>query len=227
MKEKRDPHIMKTGKRTRRLEWVVLIGALCLANFPMFKGELASEWIFMPGRVLEGEWWRVLTHAFVHVSPYHLLLDASAFFILYYGLTEKSLFKRTSYLVGGAMGSLIAAVCAAPAVATIGLCGLSGVAHGLMAVSAIEYVSATQGQKNKRPAIIGGLFLLLVVGKSVIEAITGNVVFSSMHLGNIGIPIAVCHAGGALGALLIYVATNSRNQNHINVAATGQPCVAA
>ena len=224
---KQAKRIMKTARQIRRIEWAVLIGAVVIANLPLTAGGFARELIFMPDRVIQGEWWRILTHPFVHLSPYHLLLDATAFFILYYGLIEKSLLNRASYLVGGVMGGMIASICAAPAVSTIGLCGLSGVAHGLMAVSAIEYVSVTGGQGNRTPAIIGGLFLFLVVGKSVIEAVTGSVVFSSMHFGNIGIPIAVCHAGGALGALLAYAVTNCGSQGNVTTAARDHHLVAA
>ncbi len=39
--------------------------------------------IFILSAVKHGQWWRLLTHPFVHVTWYHLLLDAGAFFILY------------------------------------------------------------------------------------------------------------------------------------------------
>jgi hypothetical protein len=50
---------------------------------------------------------------------------------------------------------------------------------------------------------------IIVVGKSIIEAVTGHVVFEGFHFGALGCPVAVCHAGGILGGLgawLIYKA---------------------
>jgi len=44
-----------------------------------------------------------------------------------------------------------------------------------------------------------------VVAKSVLEAVSGNVIFSSWHLGSLGTPIAACHAGGILGALCLWL----------------------
>jgi hypothetical protein len=51
----------------------------------------------------------------------------------------------------------------------------------------------------RRAALVA---LAVVVGKSVVEIFTGDVLFSGFHLGSVGRPVAACHAGGTLGGLL-------------------------
>ena len=56
---------------------------------------------------------------------------------------------------------------------------------------------------------LGLASLALVVGKSGFEAVTGRIPFAWLHLGWVGFPIAVCHAGGVLGALLVWIAVQA------------------
>jgi hypothetical protein len=51
--------------------------------------------------------------------------------------------------------------------------------------------------------LLGLAALLILLGKCVFEAWTGGVCLSFLHLGNVGYPVAVCHAGGMLGGLLL------------------------
>jgi len=179
--------------------FAVFIGLL---NLPLLTGDFATTFIFLPDAVSAGEWWRVPAHPFVHVSLYHLLLDASVFFLLYTELRDKTWFERFTLLLAAGAGSLLVSLWAAPIIQTRGLCGLSGIAHGLAAVSALEMLS---GAKDKTLWRLGLASLLLVVGKSLIEAVTGQIAFESLHFGELGVPIAVCHAGGVLGALLAWL----------------------
>jgi membrane associated rhomboid family serine protease len=138
----------------------------------------------------------LLTHPFAHVSAYHLLLDGGAFFLLYHGLRDVRTGRRLLVFLGAATGSLILAVLH-PAIATSGLCGLSGAAHGLMAVTGL--VMAAQEDPAVRHA---GLWATgLVLAKSLFEACTGWVLFSDLHLGDIGRPNPLCHLGGTLGGM--------------------------
>ena len=173
-------------------------GLILLLNLPLLKGSWGSAFAFHPDLVRQGEWWRVLTFPFVHVSIYHLLLDAAAFFLLYSGLRDSKRVNRIALVAASALGSLLVSLFAAPEIYSVGLCGLSGVAHGLMAVSALEMME----NKNDRKLFwAGAISFLFVITKATWEAITGEVVFSQLHFGNLGTPIAVCHAGGILGAL--------------------------
>src|SRR5438874_9821552 len=181
-----------------RRELSALAALLVLLNLPLLHGACAGDMIFLPRRVAEGEWWRVFTHPFVHVSWYHLLLDATAFLLLYHEMEKKRWFERIGYLLACGAGSLLVSCWAAPLVRTHGLCGLSGIAHGLMTLSALEMVKASKDKTLQR----AGLFAFVVtVTKCIIEAATGHVMLEGLHFGMLGSPIAVCHAGGVLGGL--------------------------
>ena len=174
--------------KTKLTIFIVLLAACNLTINP-------AELTYMPSRVLAGDWWRVLTHCFVHVSWYHLLMDAGAFALLWHALQLKGAPKRAILFSACLLGSILAATLASPLNA--GLCGLSGIAHGLMAFSALEYASDSDPTLRR----CGWISLAAVVLKSMWEAATGNVFFAGLHFGNIADPIAACHAGGTLGAL--------------------------
>jgi rhomboid family GlyGly-CTERM serine protease len=183
---------------------ILIVAALLVAfSGPMLFGSIFQNLIFRPGAVLEGEWWRIVTHPFVHVTWYHLLLDASAFFLLYNSLLEARVTHRLAFVIAGAAGSLLLSWLTAPAIATAGLCGLSGIAHGLMAVSAVEMM---RGQPWRSPEWrIGAFTFALVVGKAAYEAVTGHILFGFLYFGLVGDPVAVSHAGGIVGGLLAAV----------------------
>jgi hypothetical protein len=92
---------------------------------------------------------------------------------------------------------------AEPEIATLGLRGLSGVAHGLMAVVCLQRISSSSRDSNEFLAYIAVLAGL--VAKCLFESLTGNALLASWHLGNVGTPIAVCHAGGLLGGLMFWL----------------------
>jgi len=176
-----------------------LLGAILVAlNLPLFAGEFSSRFIYHPLPLAAGEWWRLFTHPFVHVSPYHLALDAAAFFLAYVELKHRKLSSRIALLASAAAGGLLAALAASPLVLTHGLCGLSGIGHGLTAVVSLELLRRAT---DRISAWTAALCFVGVVAKSVVEAATGNVMFAFWHLGSLGTPIAACHAGGILGAL--------------------------
>jgi rhomboid family GlyGly-CTERM serine protease len=185
---------------------------------------LHSRLTFSPSAVAAGEWWRVLTHPFVHVSWYHALLDGAAFLLLYRMING----PRVAYCVGAGAGSLLAAVWFWPAIGATGLCGLSGIAHGLMAVSALQMIrSGMEGHapswpsapanadatKRVPPTTVGWVCLALVAGKSIWEAATGQVFFAWMHFGLLGTPVAVCHLGGVVGGVVVFAVNQWRDNN--------------
>ena len=191
---------------TKRIELFIFLALLLCINIPLFQGQRFPSLSFVPDRVAAGEWWRILTHPFAHVSWYHLLIDASAFLFLYRGLIETSWRKRAMYAAICALGSLSASMLS-PAILTGGLCGLSGAAHGLMAVSALEMACIKTAHSTLRRA--GIIALCVVVAKSMFEAITGNVVLSFLHIGDVGTPLTLSHAGGALAGIVAFAVLNS------------------
>lgn len=179
-----------------------LFGMLLLAlNAPLLAGFFPEAFVFLPEPVLAGEWWRLFTHPFVHVSWYHLLLDGAAFLLLYSSLREKSWLGKSLYVAAAAAGSLGTAW----AVTSLenGLCGLSGVAHGLMAVSALEMIAGARGRTAEWR--IGWISFVLVLSKAFYELITGRMFLEFLHFGLLGSPVAVSHVGGVLGALVVWL----------------------
>jgi rhomboid family GlyGly-CTERM serine protease len=181
-----------------RIELGVLAAIIFLLNLPLLRGACAVNFILLPDAVAAGEWWRLFTHAFVHVSWYHLVLDATAFLVLYAGLDRTTSLERIGYLLACDAGSVLASLWGAPLIHTHGLCGLSGVAHGLMAVSTLDMMRSTSDPMVRRAGILA---FILVVSKCAIEAASGHVVLENFHFGPLGWPVSVCHAGGVLGGL--------------------------
>jgi rhomboid family GlyGly-CTERM serine protease len=187
--------------------WEIAAFALLIAllNLPLLTGVFSTQFIYHADAVNGGEWWRVFTHPFVHVSYYHLVLDALAFFLAYAELHHRCFPERIAFVVAASAGSLLAALVASPLIAAHGLCGLSGIAHGLTAVVGLEMLHRSHDPVSRW----SGLFCFMAVtGKSLLELVTGQVLFASWHLGSLGTPIAVCHAGGVLGALLVWVSSS-------------------
>ncbi len=187
-----------TKVSSRHIELTAFIAALIAANFMLLLGRVCEPLVFFPSQWMSGEWWRAITFPFVHVSWYHLLLDASAFLFLYHGLQETSVKRRLLYVASCAAGSLIASV--ASSSLETGLCGLSGIAHGLMAISALEFMRSDDRALRNASMVC----FWVVVLKSILEAFAGHVLFGFLHFGSVGAPVAVCHTGGILGGLLFF-----------------------
>ena len=195
--------VSNLGRMLRRHWDLLLLSALLVvANWPLLYGSVNGALIYHPGPVGAGEWWRLVSYPFAHLSWYHLMLDASAFFLLYTGLEEKRRTIKLMILVACGASSLLLGVWLGAA-QNLGLAGLSGVDHGLMAVCALEMV---QSATRRRPGLT---CFLLVLGKSVYELAAGDVVFEALHMDLCGIPVAACHGGGFLGGVLVFWALNA------------------
>jgi rhomboid family GlyGly-CTERM serine protease len=183
----------------RRPELLLFLALLAAFNAPVLVGSCCHSMVFLPQAVQSGEWWRLFSHPFVHVTWYHLLLDGAAFLALYHSLVETSVVRRLIYVFAAGAGSLLVSWATAPGISAGGLCGLSGIAHGLMAVSALELVAGQPpGSSGRR---IGQFGFILVVGKAAGEALSGRMFFTFLHFGLMGDPVAVSHAGGIVGSL--------------------------
>jgi len=183
----------RTGSAPLGADLVALSLVILLLNVPLLAGHVPLALVLTPA-ALQGEWWRWLTHPFAHVSLYHAALDAGAFLALYAALPR----ARRGWCAGLAVaGSTGAAVLLGGAPAG-GFCGLSGAGHGLMAAVAASFLRGSDRAGRR----MGALALALVAGKGLVEALTGAVLFSSWHLGDVGSPVAVCHLGGVLGGLI-------------------------
>lgn len=189
--------VQHTTSNARRWEMRLWLLLLLLTNLGLLLGQgPTSNLMYNPAAVVAGQWWRVCTWPWVHVSRYHLLLDGAAFLLLYQGLTAPSVARRLSYLLGATAGSLLLPVLCAPELGELGLCGLSGLAHGLMAISALELY----GQHKK----LGAWLLIGLLAKTTWELWSGAAFLQNLHIGDIGQPIVTTHAGGVLGGLLVF-----------------------
>lgn len=197
--DKLNDMLRRTLWRWELAAFALLIG---LFNLPLLTGAFSTRFIFHPAAASSGEWWRVITHPFVHVSWYHLALDTAAFFLAYLELQQRQGRERLGLVAAAGAGSLLVALAASPLIVTQGLCGLSGIAHGLTAVVSLELLRRSDDWASRWSGLIG---FAGVTGKSLFELVTGNVLFASWHLGWLGTPIAACHAGGILGAVTVWL----------------------
>jgi rhomboid family GlyGly-CTERM serine protease len=195
--------------KNNRLELRGLIALLLLTNLGLLLGNTpASNLMFRQVAIAAGEWWRMLSWPFVHVSRYHLLLDATAFLLLYAGLQEVKPGRRVAYLLTTIFGSLLFPLLFSAEIAQLGLCGLSGPAHGLFAVRALELRGFGNGKR------LGNLLLCGLVLKICWELSTGTSFLQQLHLGDVGHPIVTTHAGGVIGGVVCYL-LHQRDKNHV------------
>jgi rhomboid family GlyGly-CTERM serine protease len=198
-----NPWFNRSDDRARCYERRIWIALLIFFNLGLLGNLPTTSLIYDPTAVVNGQWWRLLTWPLVHVSRYHLLLDGVAFLLLLHGLDEPHPAKRISLTFFSAAGSLLLPLASTATLGQTGLCGLSGIAHGLAAVSALEMIGAETNKPELRK--IGILLLTGLLLKSGVELWTGQVLFASLHFGSVGIPVVETHAGGILGGVFAYL----------------------
>ncbi len=194
------PYTPNLRKHMNLWAWTVL---LIIINLPLLWGEVRTELLFLPEAVNSGEWWRVVTYPLVHLSWYHLLLDAGGFLLLLSCLEERRIFVKGLYLISTSAASLLLALAMDQSMHQSGLSGLSGMAHGLMAITSLEML------RHGNQRVWGAVSLTAVVAKSAYEVLAGHVLFEFMHMGLCGQPVAASHAGGVLGGVLVFFLFNS------------------
>ncbi|MHA1574729.1 MAG: rhombosortase [Alphaproteobacteria bacterium] len=170
-----------------------------LCNLHLFTNTFPENTALFPENLFAGEWWRVFTHYFAHLSWYHLLIDVGAFLFLFFSIKKKT---RYLYFAACAVGSLVTPLIFSEIIYSNGLCGLSGIAHGLMVVAALEMT------KTKQTKIIGFVAFSIVILKTTIELTFSPSTLSFLHVGDVGIPIAECHLGGIIGGITIFIVIN-------------------
>lgn len=180
-----------------------LIVAVC--NLHLITNTEPTILVFDISKVVNGEWWRVITHPFVHVSWYHLVLDCGAILLLWKEIRLRSQKLKLLAAAICAAASLVFSLLSSSAIHHYGLCGFSGTAHGLTFLVGLLWLSeAKRGdQKHRNLLVVCGLFFIFASGgKSLIEVFTGEVIFSDLHVGDLGIPIVESHLGGVIGGAL-------------------------
>jgi rhomboid family GlyGly-CTERM serine protease len=153
---------------------------------------------------MSGSWWQWFTWPLVHVSGYHLMMDLTGFLSVFVLLAAMSIRRRWSLVAGAVAGSVLLPLLISSTLATHGLAGLSGPAHGLMAAAALHCAVDARRQADQPSLWLFGTLLIGVLLKVAWELATGSVIFSFAHFGDVGTPIVSTHLGGIIGALLVY-----------------------
>ncbi|MFB6346446.1 MAG: rhomboid family intramembrane serine protease [bacterium] len=190
---------------------VLMIGFLVL--LVAFNGHLWGREFFLGPFTPPMKGWistlTIITHALVHVSWYHLILDASAFVMLYVMLKGSTRRKLLYVLITIAGGALFPMLFPESGIYRYGISGLSAASHGLMAVVGAQYVISPSDHEQY---VIGVISLGSVALKSLVELYTGQVVFSVFHFGQVGTPIAESHLGGVLAGVMVVGLLYIRNE---------------
>lgn len=192
----------------------VLAGFLLLllsCNQHLITGTTPSALIYNPEMVALGEWWRLVTHPFVHVGWYHLIMDGAAVVTLWYLMSPCSRLMRAVVAACSGVGCLAAVALLSADADLYGFCGLSGVAHGLSIYLGLSWLCRSlsretlRKERNSRLALVGGLLVLISVTKVMIEVSSGTVLFAEWHAGELGVPLVESHLGGLLGGIMAFL----------------------
>jgi len=215
-----------TGIGSRRVNLVTMI--LIGINLFVYAAELAAggtvngyaNWIYdhgvlvrdaaytngSPAGVAHGEWWRLITAAFLHYGPFHIAMNM---FSLYFaGSILEQVIGRWRfallYLVSGLAGSA-GALYWSPNAATVGASGaIFGVLGGLLVLERRGHIG-TGGQ---------------VLGLIVLNLVITFAYRSSISVGG--------HVGGLIAGLLVMIAfTQFRRSPQLSIAAAAVVAIAA
>ena len=194
---------MKLTNLMTILRLALLPMLLLICNLHLLAPVSPTQFIYQQDMVDAGEWWRLITHPFVHVSWYHLLLDSTAVLLIWRELPRSSFMEKSFIACWCAAGGLLGALLFSPLVHQTGYCGLSGMGHGMMFYLGLCWLFYSPADESTArftsPAFYGGLTLVALGGlKGLYEAISGKVVFASFHHGSIGVPIVEAHLGGII-----------------------------
>lgn len=195
--------------KTQADKLITIIFALLLigCNTHLFTNQFPTAFIYDQQLAADGQWWRILTYPLVHLGWYHLLLDVSAVAFLWREVEEIGLFYKLGLWSICSVTSLAACIAWSPHLASTGLCGLSGIAHGLAVFVSLNWIHRAHSKRVKetttwRSYLPGTLLFLCLMLKSAYELFTAQIFFASIHPGYLGIPLVHSHIGGVLGGVL-------------------------
>jgi membrane associated rhomboid family serine protease len=150
-----------------------------------FRGYLSAD------KVADGEWWRLVTSAFLHGSPLHLFFNM--LMLWWFGRTLEALLGRGRFLavyflsiLAGSAGALLVS----PTVATI---GASGAVFGILGAGLVL--------ERNRIAVFGGSALFVVLLNLAFTFAVGYV--------SIG-----AHVGGLIGGALTVLVLSRWGRGH-------------
>jgi rhomboid family GlyGly-CTERM serine protease len=204
--------------KTRANKLTIILFALLLTgcNYHLFTNQFPAAFIFDQQLTVDGQWWRILTYPLVHASWYHLVLDVSAVVLLWRELKELNIFYKLILWTICGITSLAACIAWSSQLASTGLCGLSGIAHGLAAFVSLNWIYHAYSGRSKRTAtrrsyLPGFILILCLIVKSAYELFAGEIFFAGIHPDYLGTPLVHSHLGGLLGGLMAMMLWSSKH----------------
>lgn len=184
---------------------LVLAGMMTVLNLGLMDGtpvgmKQVTGWLeYDTARIEAGEFWRLLTGNLVHWSVEHACLDIGAFAVV--GAMFEHRLRRgyASMLFISSLGVGLALWIAEPLLACYR--GFSGVNSAQFAAVVVVELAAARRTPRRMVwvAPAAGIFVVKILS----ECATGAMFFGTESLGDIGLPVPLAHATGALtGALL-------------------------
>ncbi len=190
----------KTVERVRsasdRAPTTIVTTILIALNVAVFIAEIASgsNWEALSGRiyvegalygpaVADGDWWRLVTSAFLHAGPIHLLFNMLA--LWWFGRALETYLGSGRYLsvyFASALAGAAGAVLLDPTTPTV---GASGAVFGILGAGLVL--------ERSRIYVFGGAALLIVVFNLVFTFTIGNISIGG-------------HIGGLIGGILSMLA---------------------
>ena len=167
--------------------WQLSTGALVSEQSVIAAGALVRD------RVLQGEWWRVLSATVLHGNVEHLVGNAMSLYIL--GMASEHAYGTRSmliiYLVSGIAGSLLS-VAASPGPSV----GASGAIFGLMGAVIVLFWKHHHELlvRDKRIGVVIAVWALFTVVTGLMTPMIDN----------------AAHIGGLLGGMAVSLATRPR-----------------
>lgn len=183
---------------------MLLMNLSLFANGPAWATQLMTLLEYDRDAILHGQLWRLATGNLVHWSLEHFYLDVGAFLVL--GLLYERSFKRPFVSFATFLLTVSLAIGAALCVLLPDMNiyrGLSGVDSGVFAAALI--MEAAWARKDHRRWLFLAPAALIFTVKIAFECWTGELFFGTSSLGDLGQPVPLAHAAGALSALATIV----------------------
>jgi membrane associated rhomboid family serine protease len=154
-------------------------------------GSLFTKWLLYGPAVANGDWWRLITAAFLHASLIHI--GFNMYFLWFAGVPVEAALGRGRFLlvyfVSGLAGSAGALV-VDPSVPTV---GASGAIFGILGAALV--------MERQRNFVLGGSALGLIVINLVLSFVLSNVSYGG-------------HIGGLIGGVLCTLVLSKFGRGH-------------
>jgi len=166
-------------------------------------GSLFEKWILFGPSVADGDWWRLITGAFLHASLIHIAFNM--YFLWFVGTAVESVLGRGRfvlvYLVSGLAGSAGALVIN-PNTPTV---GASGAIFGILGAALVL--------ERQRNYVLGGQAMGLIVINLILSFVIANISVGG-------------HVGGLAGGVLCTLVLSRFGRGHAAYGRLGIPGVA-